>query len=66
MVSESGKNTDDAALQASYEEYMKAQKPQQEVRARHILLKKTEDEAKKTLERIKGGEISPRCDGSLD
>jgi peptidyl-prolyl cis-trans isomerase C len=55
LVSEGAKKTDDASLQASYDEYVKAQPQQTEVRARHILLK-DEDAAKKALERVKGGE----------
>jgi len=39
----------------AYEEAAKAEPPQQEIHARHILLP-TEDEAKKALDRVKGGE----------
>ncbi len=55
LVSEAAKQTDDASLQASYDEYVKAQPQQTEVRARHILIK-DEDAAKKALERVKAGE----------
>ncbi|MCC0003301.1 MAG: peptidylprolyl isomerase [Methylobacteriaceae bacterium] len=43
------------AVQKTYDEVSKAQKPEEEVHARHILVP-TEDEAKKALARIKGGE----------
>jgi peptidyl-prolyl cis-trans isomerase C len=46
--------TEDAERKA-YEEAAKAEPPQEEIHARHILLP-TEDEAKKALARIKGGE----------
>ncbi len=55
LVSEAAKQTDDASLQASYDEYVKAQPQQTEVRARHILIK-DEEAAKKALERVKAGE----------
>jgi peptidyl-prolyl cis-trans isomerase C len=45
----------DAALQAAYEEAKKAQKPETEVHARHILVPE-EAEAKAALKRVKGGE----------
>lgn len=45
----------DAALQATYEEAKKAQKPETEVHARHILVPE-EAEAKAALKRVKGGE----------
>lgn len=43
------------AIQKTYDEVSKAQKPEEEIHARHILVP-TEDEAKKALARIKGGE----------
>ncbi len=43
------------AMQAFYESQVKSVKPEPEVRARHILVV-TEDEAKKALARVKGGE----------
>ena len=43
------------AMQAFYAEQVKSVKPEPEVRARHILVT-TEDEAKKALARVKGGE----------
>jgi peptidyl-prolyl cis-trans isomerase C len=46
--------TEDAERKA-YEEAAKAEPPQQEIHARHILLP-TEDEAKAALARVKGGE----------
>jgi len=46
--------TEDAERKA-YDEAAKAEPPQEEVHARHILLP-TEDEAKKALARVKGGE----------
>lgn len=45
----------DANIQKTYDEVAKSQKPEPEVHARHILVP-TEDEAKKALERVKGGE----------
>ncbi len=46
--------TEDAERKA-YDEAAKAEPPQQEIHARHILLP-TEDDAKKALARVKGGE----------
>jgi peptidyl-prolyl cis-trans isomerase C len=45
----------DAAIKATYDDAAKAQKPQSEIHARHILVA-TEDEAKAALKRIMGGE----------
>ncbi len=45
----------DAALQVTYEEAKKAQKPETEAHARHILVPE-EAEAKDALKRVKGGE----------
>ena len=45
----------DAAIKATYDEAAKNQKPETEYHAHHILVP-TEDEAKKALARIKGGE----------
>lgn len=45
----------DAAIKATYDEAAKNQKPDTEYRAHHILVP-TEDEAKKALARVKGGE----------
>jgi peptidyl-prolyl cis-trans isomerase C len=45
----------DAALKATYEEAAKAQKPEPEIRARHILVKE-EAEAKAALKRVQSGE----------
>jgi peptidyl-prolyl cis-trans isomerase C len=45
----------DAALHATYEEAKKAQKPETEVHARHILVAE-ENDAKAALKRVKGGE----------
>ncbi len=45
----------DAALKATYEEAKKAQKPETEVHARHILVPEEAD-AKAALKRVKGGE----------
>ena len=47
--------TTEEAERKAYEEAAKAEPPQQEIHARHILLP-TEDEAKKALARVKGGE----------
>jgi peptidyl-prolyl cis-trans isomerase C len=55
LITDAAQRNDDATLKASYDEYVNAQKPQEEVRARHILLKE-EEAAKKALERVKGGE----------
>ena len=45
----------DAAIQKTYDDVAKTQKPEPEIHARHILLP-SEDEAKKALARVKGGE----------
>lgn len=45
----------DAAIKATYDEAAKAQKPETEYHAHHILVP-TEEEAKKALARVKGGE----------
>lgn len=45
----------DSAIKATYDEAAKAQKPQTEVHARHILVE-SEDDAKKALKRVMGGE----------
>lgn len=45
----------DAAIKATYDEAAKAQKPETEIHARHILVA-TEDEAKAALKRIMGGD----------
>ena len=47
--------TTEEAERKAYDEAAKAEPPQQEVHARHILLP-TEDDAKKALARVKGGE----------
>ena len=47
--------TTEEAERKAYDDAAKAEPPQQEVHARHILLP-TEDEAKKALARVKGGE----------
>ena len=46
----------DANVQKTYEEVAKTQKPEPEIHARHILVP-TEEEAKKALERVKGGDL---------
>jgi peptidyl-prolyl cis-trans isomerase C len=45
----------DAAIKTTYDEAAKAQKPETEIHARHILVA-TEDEAKKVWQRLKGGD----------
>ncbi|WP_395665223.1 peptidylprolyl isomerase [Methylocella sp.] len=45
----------EAAIKKTYDEAIKAQKPEEEVHARHILVP-TEEEAKAVLKRLKGGE----------
>jgi peptidyl-prolyl cis-trans isomerase C len=45
----------DAAIKATYDEAAKAQKPQQEIHARHILVA-TKEEAQAAIKRIMGGE----------
>ncbi|MBL8573224.1 MAG: peptidylprolyl isomerase [Hyphomicrobiaceae bacterium] len=47
--------TSDEALRKVYEEALKAQKPEEEAHARHILVP-TEDEAKAVVKRLEGGE----------
>jgi peptidyl-prolyl cis-trans isomerase C len=56
MLSSVGKAaTTEEAERKAYDEAAKAEPPQEEIHARHILLP-TEDEAKKALARVKGGE----------
>jgi peptidyl-prolyl cis-trans isomerase C len=45
----------DAAIQKTYDDVAKQQKPEEEVRARHILVE-TEPDAQAALKRVKGGE----------
>jgi peptidyl-prolyl cis-trans isomerase C len=45
----------DAAMRKTYDDAAKAQKPEEEAHASHILVE-TEDEAKAVLKRVKGGE----------
>ena len=45
----------DANIQKTYDDVAKSQKPEPEVHARHLLVQ-TEEEAKKALARVKGGE----------
>jgi peptidyl-prolyl cis-trans isomerase C len=45
----------DTAIKATYDEAAKAQKPETEIHARHILVA-TEEEAKKAYQRLKGGD----------
>ncbi|WP_374308523.1 peptidylprolyl isomerase [Methylocella sp.] len=45
----------DEAIKKTYDDALKAQKPEQEVRARHILVA-TDDDAKKVIARLKAGE----------
>src|SRR5215213_4624928 len=52
------------AARKLYEETVKAMKPEQEVRARHILVE-TEDEAKKIAARVKGGEDFAKVAGEV-
>lgn len=55
LVQEVEKNTGDAALKTYYDQQIALVKPQEEVRARHILVE-NEDEAKKIAARLKAGE----------
>ena len=52
------------AARKLYDDTVKALTPEQEVRARHILVE-TEDEAKKAHERVKGGEDFAKVAGEL-
>ena len=52
------------AARALYDETVKAMKPEQEVRARHILVE-TEDEAKKVYQRVKNGEDFAKVAGEV-
>jgi peptidyl-prolyl cis-trans isomerase C len=52
------------AAKKLYDETVKAMKPEQEVRARHILVE-TEDEAKKVAARVKGGEDFAKVVGEV-
>ncbi len=52
------------AARKLYDEAVKGMKPEEEVRARHILVK-SEDEAKKALARVRGGEDFAKVAGEL-
>jgi peptidyl-prolyl cis-trans isomerase C len=54
----------DAAIKATYDEAAKNQKPETEFHAHHILVP-TEDEAKKALARVKGGEDFAKVAGEV-
>jgi peptidyl-prolyl cis-trans isomerase C len=54
----------DAAIKATYDEAAKAQKPETEYHAHHILVP-TEEEAKKALARLKGGEDFAKVAGEV-
>jgi peptidyl-prolyl cis-trans isomerase C len=54
----------DAAIKATYDEAAKNQKPETEYHAHHILVP-TEDEAKKALARVKGGEDFAKVAGEV-
>jgi peptidyl-prolyl cis-trans isomerase C len=54
----------DAAIKATYDEAAKAQKPETEYHAHHILVP-TEEEAKKALARVKGGEDFSKVAGEV-
>ncbi|MFV0280433.1 MAG: peptidylprolyl isomerase [Rhodoblastus sp.] len=54
----------DANIQKTYDEVAKQQKPEPEIHARHILVP-TEEEAKKALERVKGGEDFAKVAGEV-
>ncbi|WP_424363439.1 peptidylprolyl isomerase [Methylocystis parvus] len=54
----------DAAIKATYDEAAKNQKPETEYHAHHILVP-TEDEAKKALARVKGGEDFSKVAGEV-
>jgi peptidyl-prolyl cis-trans isomerase C len=54
----------DAAIKATYDEAAKAQKPETEYHAHHILVP-TEEEAKKALARVKGGEDFAKVAGEV-
>lgn len=54
----------EAAIKATYDEAAKAQKPETEYRAHHILVP-TEEEAKKALARVKGGEDFAKVAGEV-
>ena len=54
----------DAAIQKAYDDAAKAQKPEQEVHAKHILVE-SEADAKKVIERLKGGEDFAKVAGEV-
>lgn len=54
----------DAAVQKAYDEAAKARKPETEVRAKHILVE-NEADAKKVIERLKGGEDFAKIAGEV-
>lgn len=54
----------DAAIQKAYDDVAKAQKPEQEIHARHILVE-SEADAKKVLQRLKDGEDFAKVAGEV-
>ncbi len=54
----------DAAVQKAYDDAAKARKPEAEVRAKHILVE-NEADAKKVIERLKGGEDFAKVAGEV-
>ena len=64
LSSEAKKSVTEDAMKALYAETVKNLKPEQEVRARHILVE-TEDQAKDVVKRLKAGEDFAKLAGEL-
>ncbi len=64
LASEAKKSVTEDAMKALYAETVKNLKPEQEVRARHILVE-TEDQAKDIVKRLKAGEDFAKLAGEL-
>jgi peptidyl-prolyl cis-trans isomerase C len=64
LEQESKKAVTPEAARKLYDETVKGLTPEQEVRARHVLVE-TEEEAKKAYERVKGGEDFAKVAGEL-
>lgn len=64
LTSQAKKNVTEDAMKALYADTIKTLKPEQEVRARHILVE-TEDQAKDVIKKLKAGEDFAKLAGTL-
>ena len=64
LASQAKKNVTEDAMKALYADTIKTLKPEQEVRARHILVE-TEDQAKDVIKKLKAGEDFAKLAGTL-